>query len=265
VIDLHCHVLPGIDDGPKDIEGSLALARAAHAAGIRRIVATPHVSPRYPNEPAAIARLVEELNAHLAAEGIEVEVLPGAEIALVRAVELDASQLSRLTLGGGPWLLVEPPFSPAASGIDAMMLEVARSGHPIVIAHPERCPAFHRDRSVLESLVRSGMITSITAGSLLGHFGGAVRAFALELLREGLVHDIASDAHDHIDRPPGTMGELDGAGLHSLTAALTEAIPAAVLAGGEIPPAPRLDPAGEPRRTRSWPWRRGSSMDNPRG
>ena len=265
MIDLHCHVLPGIDDGPKDIEGSLALARAAHAAGIRRIVATPHVSPRYPNEPTAIARLVEELTGHLAAEGIEIEVLPGAEIALVRAVELDGPQLARLTLGGGTWLLVEPPFSPSASGIDTMMLEVARHGHPIVIAHPERCPAFHRDRSVLESLVRSGMITSITAGSLLGHFGTRVRSFAFELLREGLVHDIASDAHDPVERPPGTMGELEGAGLRSLTAALTEEIPAAVLSGREIPPAPRLAPAQEPRRARSWPWRRGSSMDDPRG
>jgi protein-tyrosine phosphatase len=257
VIDLHCHVLSGIDDGPKDIEGSLALASAAHAAGIRTIVATPHVSPRYPNEPRTIARLVEELELRLAAEGIDIEILPGAEVALVRAVELDASQLARLTLGGGPWLLVEPPFSPSASGIDAMMLEVARSGHPIVIAHPERCPAFQRDRSVLESLVRSGMITSITAGSLLGHFGTRVRSFARELLREGLVHDIASDAHDDIDRPPGTMAELDSAGLGSLTAVLTEEVPAAVLAGGEIPRVAPLELPEEPRRGRPWPWRRG--------
>jgi protein-tyrosine phosphatase len=256
VIDLHCHVLPGIDDGPKGIEGSLALARAASAAGIRTIVATPHVSPRYPNEPATIARLAAELGERLAVEGIDLEIRPGAEIALVWAVELDAAQLARLTLGGGPWLLVEPPFSPSASGIDAMMLEVARSGHPIVIAHPERCPAFQRDRSVLESLVRSGMITSITAGSLLGHFGAAVRAFALELLREGLIHDIASDAHDHIDRPPGTMAELDSAGLQSVVPSLTSRIPAAVIAGGEIPPAPRLE-LPEPRRARSWPWKRG--------
>lgn len=257
MIDLHCHVLPGIDDGPKDIRGSLALASAAHGAGIRTVVATPHVNHRYPNEPAIIGRLVEGLREHLAAEEIEIEVLPGAEIALVRAVELDRAQLARLTLGGGPWLLIEPPFSPSAVGINTMMLEVARHGHPIVIAHPERCPAFQRDRTVLESLVRSGMITSITAGSLLGHFGTAVRSFAQELLRDGLVHDIASDAHDHIDRPPGTMGELDSAGLQSLTFALTEEIPAAVLAGGEIPSAPRLAPAAALRRARSWPWKRG--------
>jgi protein-tyrosine phosphatase len=168
VIDLHCHVLPGIDDGPDTIDGSLSLARAASAAGTRTLVATPHVSARYPNDAATITRLVDELNQRLRAEGIAIDVRAGAEIALTSAAELGPEQLADLTLGGGPWLLIEPPFTPVAHGIDLIVLDLVRQGHRVVLAHPERCPAFHRDRAVLESLVRAGVLTSVTAGSLVG-------------------------------------------------------------------------------------------------
>ncbi|MGP0100348.1 MAG: tyrosine-protein phosphatase [Solirubrobacteraceae bacterium] len=256
VIDLHCHVLPGIDDGPASIDGSLALARAAAGAGTRTLIATPHVSARYPNDAATIARLVEQLNARLAAEAIAVDVRAGAEIALTSALEMEPERLAELALGGGSWLLVEPPYTPAATGVDALVLDIARRGHRVVLAHPERCPAFHRDRAVLESLVRAGVLTSITAGSLVGRFGAQVRRFALALVRDGLVHNVASDAHDHRDRPPGIAAELAQAGLQPLAAWLTCGVPAAILAGGEIPPPPpgaleRLRPR------RAWPWSRG--------
>lgn len=253
MIDLHCHVLPGIDDGPETIEGSLSLARAASAAGTRTLVATPHVSQRYPNDAATIARLVEELNERLAAERIAIEVRSGAEIALTRAVDMAPERLADLGLGGGSWLLIEPPFTPAASGIDSILLDIVRRGHRVVLAHPERCPAFHRDRAVLESLVRAGILTSITAGSLVGRFGAQVRRFALGLVRDGLVHDVASDAHDHSHRAPGMAAELRRAGLQPLAAWLTSEVPAAILAGGEIPPPPGALEALKTRRTL---WRR---------
>jgi len=98
VIDLHCHVLPGIDDGPETIEGSLALARAASAGGTRTLVATPHVNLRYPNDAATIARLVGELNERLAAERIAIEVRPGAEIALTSAINMAPARLAELGL-----------------------------------------------------------------------------------------------------------------------------------------------------------------------
>src|SRR5271155_1371867 len=100
MIDLHSHVLPGIDDGPDTIEGSLALARAAVAAGTRTLVATPHVSWHYPNDADTIALGVRELKARLAEEEIALELLPGAEIAVTRLPELDEEQRSRLRLGG---------------------------------------------------------------------------------------------------------------------------------------------------------------------
>ncbi len=256
MIDLHSHVLPGIDDGPDSIDGSLELARAAAAGGTRTLLATPHVSWRYPNDGATIARLVDELNERLRAERIALEVRAGAEIAMTRLADIDADELSRLGLGGGQWLLVEPPFTPVLTGLDSILLDLQRRGHRILLAHPERCHAFHRDRELLESLVRSGVLTSVTAGSLVGQFGGDVRRFALGLARDGLIHNVASDAHDHVQRPPSIAAELEQAGLAPLAGWLTREVPAAILSGGEIPPRPPVDlPASEKPPRRTW-WRR---------
>jgi len=258
VIDLHCHVLPGIDDGPKTIEESLAVARAAAAAGTRTIVATSHVSWEYPNRADTIARLVAELNGRLSAAGDALEIRSGAEIAMTRLPDTPPDELSRLTLGGGRWLLVEPPFTVVATGLDVLIADLRVRGYQVVLAHPERCPAFHRDRLMLEALVRSGVLTSVTAGSFDGRFGSAVRRFSLELVRDGLVHNVASDAHDDSRRPPTIAAELERAGLGSLTAWLTQEVPGAILGGREIPPRPEIQfPAlPGPRRARWLPGRR---------
>src|SRR4029077_5904087 len=226
VIDLQCHVLAGIDDGPETTEGSVALARAAGEQGTRTIVATPHVSWRYDNDPATIARLVAETNTAIAAAGLTLNVIAGAEIAMTRGADLDGQQLSALALGGGPWLLVEPPFATDASGLEMLVFELMQEGHSIVLAHPERCPAFHRDPQMLESLVHSGVLTSITAGSLVGRFGGSVRRFALGLLDAEPVPNVASDAHDPEQRGPGMRRELEQAGLAALAEWLTDEVPA---------------------------------------
>jgi protein-tyrosine phosphatase len=252
VIDLHSHVLPGIDDGPRTIEGSLELARAAVAAGTRTLVATPHVSWHYPNDADTIARAVTELRERLAAEEIALELLPGAEIAVTRLPELDSAERSRLRLGGGPWLLVEPPFTPVATGLERILLDLQDSGSRVLLAHPERSPAIQRDPRMLASLVRAGVLTSLTAGSLVGHFGEKVRRFALQLVHEELVHNVAADSHDAVHRPPSIAAELERAGLEPLAEWLTVSVPAAILAGTEIPPRPAL--ARPPAR--SWLRRR---------
>jgi protein-tyrosine phosphatase len=257
VIDLHSHVLPGIDDGPETIEGSLELARAAAALGTRVLVATPHVSWTYPtNNADTIAPLVAELNARLAAEQVALEVRGGAELAMTRLLDIPAEELARLSLGGGPWLLVEPPFTPTVTGLDVLVFDLQRQGHRIVLAHPERCPAFHRNPGMLRELVSKGILTSITAGSLVGRFGTEVRRVALSLAREGLIHNVASDAHNTVRRPPGVAAELRDAGLEPLTDWLTEQVPAAILSGAEIPPRPEVAlPGIEPPERRTW-WRR---------
>lgn len=252
MIDLHCHVLPGIDDGPSTIADSLALARAAAEAGTRTLVATPHVSWEYPNRADTIARLVDELERMLGSQSTALVIRSGAEVAMTRVVDIAPHELSRLTLGGGQWLLLEPPFTPVASGLDRVVADLQQRGHGVVLAHPERCPALHRDRPMLERLVESGVVTSVTAGSLGGKFGSVVRRFSLELVRDGLVHNVASDAHDALQRPPSIAAELERAGLGELTDWLTQAVPGAILDGGAIPPRPDIDissavPARRPR------------------
>lgn len=238
MIDLHSHVLSGIDDGPETIEGSLMLARAAAAAGTRTLLATPHVSWRYRNDSATIARLVGELNERLRAESLELEVRAGAEVSVSRVADIDPEELGRLTLGGGRWLLVEPPFTDVATGIDAALFELRRRGHGVLLAHPERCPALRRDRRMLEQLVAAGVLTSVTAGSLSGRFGRDARSFALGLARDGLLHNVSSDAHDHERRTPEITMHLEAAGLGGLRHWLTFEVPRAILEGGEIPPPP---------------------------
>jgi protein-tyrosine phosphatase len=260
VIDLHCHVLAGIDDGPTTIEGSVALARAALAAGTRTIVATPHVSWKYRNDANTIVRLVAEANVAFAAAGLPVEVVAGAEIAITRVPDLAPEELSVLALGEGPWLLIECPFSSVAVGLDTMLLDLQDEGHRIVLAHPERCPAFHRDPRMLEALVDAGVLTSITAGALVGRFGGTVQRFALGLVEGELVHNVASDAHSADQRRPGMAAELDQAGFSPLADWLTSAVPAAILAGRDtIPSRPAVVLANSEPSRRPW-WRRRSLL-----
>lgn len=258
VIDLHCHLLPGIDDGARTIEESVALARAAAGEGVSTIVATPHVSARYPNESATIVRLVDELNERLAAEGVAVEIRTGAEISEAKVDEIEPEQLRGLRLGDGEWLLLEPPFRPLVAALPTLVGELQRQGYGVVLAHPERCPAFHRDPAMLESLVRSGVLTSVTASSLVGRFGGDVRSFALDLADAEMLHNVASDAHDLDRRPPGIGAQLERAGLGDLAGWLTQDVPGAMLAGEPIPRRPARTAVGERGGWRAL-WRRRQS------
>lgn len=255
MIDLHCHVLPGIDDGPATIEDAIALARDAASGGTRVLVATPHVNRRFANDAGSIATAVAELNARLADEEIGVEVRAGAEIAISRAVELAPEELERLRLGDGPWLLLEPPFTPQVSGLDILLGDMLEQGHRIVLAHPERCPAFQRDPHMLRALAGQGVLTSITAGSLVGRFGGDVQRFAFSLVAEGIVHNVASDAHDRQARPPSIAAELAQSGLGAFADWWTQEVPAAILGGGKIPRRP-LAPLPELPPQRRWRWPR---------
>lgn len=229
------------------------LARAAGAAGIETIVATPHVNSEYPNGGEAIADLVEDVGTRLTAEGIAIDLCAGAEIAMTSASELTPAELSRLTLGGGPWLLIESPFTSLATGFDMLLLQLLGQGHRIVLAHPERSPLFHRDPRILGGLARNGVLMSITAGSLAGRFGGTVQRFALRLASEDLVHNVTSDAHDHRRRPPGMRQEIESCELRPLADWLTQSVPEAVLAGDEIPRRPAV--ATAPKKRGRW-WRR---------
>lgn len=253
MIDLHCHVLPGVDDGPDGIEESIGLARAAQADGTDTLVATSHVSWRYRNDAATIAMLVGELNVRLAREpdaGPSPRILPGAEIAASIVMDLDSEELGRLGLGGGRWLLLEPPLTSAATGLDMIVDDLQRRGYGVLLAHPERCPAFHRDSRLLEALIEGGALTSITASSFTGRFGGTVRKFAHAMLAAGAVHSVASDFHDLKGRPPGMSSALNASGLAPLSEWLTEDVPRALLEDRALPPRPpvAVPVSPDPRR-----------------
>jgi len=252
VIDLHTHVLPGIDDGPPDLDGSRALAAAAVAAGTTTLLATPHVTWDLPENTAA--RIAAGVGA-LRDAGIDIDVRTGGEIAITKAVELDDDELRALRLGGGEWLLCECPLSSAAIGFDTLLFQLQTRGHRIVLAHPERSPAVQREPAVLERLIGAGMLSSITAGSLTGQFGRTVQAFTFELLEQGLVHNVASDAHDAVRRPPGMRDHILAAaeellGLEDHLEWLTVDVPRAVVDGGPIPPRPGPPPQRRKRGLR---------------
>jgi protein-tyrosine phosphatase len=244
VIDLHSHILPGVDDGPATLEGSLALARVAVAAGTRTILATPHINHDRSIDAALVAQRLEVLRPALAAAEIPLEVLPGGEIAIWRLGDLDDAALRTLALGGGAggnYLLVESPFSPAIGAFEPPVLDLLGRGHRVLLAHPERCPAFQHDPERLQRLVDAGALVQITAGSMTGGFGPTVRRLTAALLRDGLVHVVASDAHDAVKRPPGlSAGFAAIPGLGELKPWLTEQVPRAILDGAPLPERPAL-------------------------
>ncbi|HWF50820.1 MAG TPA: CpsB/CapC family capsule biosynthesis tyrosine phosphatase [Solirubrobacteraceae bacterium] len=243
MIDLHFHLLPGIDDGPTDLAESVALARAAAELETATIVATSHVSHHYRNDAATIAAGVERVATSLREERIPVDVRAGAEVALTRALELSDDELHALRLGDGPWLLLECPLTPRAAGVEEALGHLAERGHRLLLAHPERCPSLHRDPALLPRLIADGMRTSLTAGAFAGQFGRDVRDLSRRLFDQGLVHSVASDAHDTVRRPPGMIAELASAEIpEEWIRYLTDESPAALLAGSELPVPPPLTP-----------------------
>jgi aspartate-semialdehyde dehydrogenase len=234
MIDLHCHLLPALDDGPRDLAGAVALARAQVAAGVRTVAVTPHAVDRFPNEGARVAAGVEQLRAALREDGVPLELRSGAEVDLLHALEQPDEALAQLTLGGGPWLLLEAPTTTVAA-LEAGAARLQQRGFRLLLAHPERAPSLQREPAMLERLVRRGVRTQLTAGGLNGQFGKTVQRFALRLIDDGLIHTFASDAHDVARRLPGLREPLEKAGLGEHVELLCEQHPAAILAGGELP------------------------------
>jgi protein-tyrosine phosphatase len=250
VIDLHCHILPGVDDGPRSLEEAIALCRVAERDGTSTLVATPHVNGDYHGVTAAV--IVEQaaaVNRALRAAAVDVSVRTGAEVALSRAGELSDLELDLLALGGGPYVLLELPWTSAASGALSALSAFAARGYGIVLAHPERSPMLQRDEGLVAELVQSGALCCLDVGSLTERSDRRTRSMAWNLLADGLVHAIASDCHDADRRPPRLASVLKRAGLSAEEIAyFTRQGPEAILAGEEVAPPPPM----EDRRRRQW-------------
>jgi protein-tyrosine phosphatase len=238
VIDLHCHLLPAIDDGPTTVEDAVELARAQLAGRVKTVAATPHVTPGIPNTAQRIGVEVARLRAALADAGVGLDVVAGAEVDLAYAAALPDEELAALTLNGAGWLLLEAPLRPV-DGVAEAVRAVARRGHRILLAHPERSPAFQRRPKELAALVHDGVRVQLTATALTGSFGSTVTRFALALVKSDLCHVVASDAHDARRRPPGLVAEIAAAGLEAGAPRWTEENPAAILRGEDVPAKPR--------------------------
>lgn len=238
ITDLHSHILPGVDDGPTTSAGSLALADAFTTAGVQRLVATPHVSQRWGVRITALEEQFALLRHQLTDEGIPLELVFGAEVQLSTAIDLDDGSLDRLRLGGGEWLLIEPPDSGPPASVHGMLFEIQSRGYRVLLAHPERSRFFQEDPNLLASLVAGGLRTQVTADALTGGFGRSAERYAKDLLRRDLVHTVASDAHHATSRPPGMSDQLSRAGYGWQIEWLCEQMPEMFLEGGEEPPRP---------------------------
>ena len=191
------------------MEDALALLRGAYDADTRTVVATPHVIKRYPTTPEQIHEGIEALRA----AGPPVELIAGAEVAHEMALELPDEVLRQLTLGDSSCVLLESPLSPSVGPVFERAFEsLQERGYRVLLAHPERAPAFIDRPMRLRALIEQGALCSLTAGAFSGRFGQGPRWFALELMRDGLVHSVDSDAHNLLGRPPGLReGLLDAA------------------------------------------------------
>jgi protein-tyrosine phosphatase len=251
VIDLHTHILPGLDDGARTLEESVAMARAAVADGTRVVAATPHVRDDYPTEVTEMEEGVADLREALTAEGVELAVLTGGEIALDHVALLDTDELVRFGLAGNRnYLLVEFPYYGWPLDLETRAFELRGKGFVVVLAHPERSAEVQSAPARLRPLVEQGALVQLTAASVDGRLGRTSRKAAFRLLELGLAHLVASDAHTPGVRAVGLASAAEAVGDAALARWLTEAVPAAIVAGNQIPDRP---PA---RRSRSLAARR---------
>lgn len=204
MIDLHCHMLPGIDDGPTDLATSLEMARVAVADGITLTACTPHIYPGlFDNEAKGIATSVARFREQLTEAGIPLEVTTGADIQVVPEL-LEGLRSGRFpTLHGSRYFLFEPPHHTVPPRFLDSIFDVLSAGYVPVITHPERLTWLDDVyyKWFLEA-ARQGAWIQVTAGAVTGRFRDQPRYWAERFLDDGVVHLLATDAHHHTRRPP---------------------------------------------------------------
>lgn len=253
LVDIHAHILPGIDDGPDTIEESLDMARAAVASGIAVLAATPHLRSDFPNvHVQEIAARCETVQRALDQDGIPLRVFSGAEASLLWALEAGEEELRLASYGGrGTDLLIETPFD--VSVPDRTLFALRDRGFRIILAHPERSVLFQRNPGPLARLSEAGVLLQVNAGALL-HRRTPPGRLAEHLVREGLAHVIASDGHRGDAWRPVTALARGLEAVERLigperAAWMASAAPGAIVNGDPLPPAP---PVGEPPSRRAW-------------
>lgn len=239
MIDIHSHVLPGIDDGTKEIDEALALCRLASERGTEVMVATPHHKPgSYSNPRDHILQRVEDIQKRIDAAGIALKIAPGCEIFADSGLPEKIAQGAVMTYGDArKHILLEFSFQQYPVNVDDMIFRLRLASITPVIAHPERIRYFQEDVDRLEALVRRGALAQITASSLTGAFGSRVREISEEMIGRRCIHFLASDCHNLSGRSPGlarALGRLrELVGSEEATRMVLDN-PAALLEGREV-------------------------------
>lgn len=203
MIDLHCHLLPGIDDGPPDLETALEMARIAVADGIEITACTPHIYPgMYDNNGPDILRRVADLQTLLDQADIPLKLVAGcdAHVTPTMVAELNSGHIP--TLAGSRYFLFEPPHHVAPPRLEETVLATMAAGYMPILTHPERLTWIESHYDIMTRLVARGAWMQITAGALIGRFGKRPQYWAERMLDEGLVHILATDAHNLRNRKP---------------------------------------------------------------
>lgn len=239
MIDLHCHILPGLDDGAQNLEESIAMSLVAFRDGIRTIVATPHtMNGVFVNERETILTEVEKFQNILVKKNIDILIIPGADVHVNYNILALLGQGKAITVNNqGHYLLLEFPHQLVPPKICDQVFELKLNGITPIFTHPERNTAIQEDLNIILALVEQGALTQITSMSLTGEFGQRAYKCAVEMLKHNLAHIIASDAHSARIRSPllsqGVHKAAEIVGLEYATAMVTT-IPQAIINGESI-------------------------------
>ncbi len=210
MIDLHCHIMPGVDDGAPDLEASCEMGRLAAQSGVERIVATPHCNlPELPQDRELLMRKFDALDKVFQYYKIPVRIAPGSELLVRENLPQILRQGEYISLNGSRYLLVEFFFDDRPERMDFALEEIEDAGLVPVIAHPERYEAVQRDPFLAAHWFKSRYILQVNKGSILGRLGRGAHQTSLWLLNHGLAHVVASDAHSPRVRTTD-MTELTG-------------------------------------------------------
>jgi len=260
MIDLHCHLLPGIDDGAKDLQQALNMARIAVADGIAVAVMTPHhLNGVYDNPAATVREQVATFSAELQRAGTELEILPGAECHLVPEISQELADGKAMTVADrGKAVMVELPVHTIPMGATSILEEIQILGLTPIIVHPERNAELRQKPERLREWVAMGCLAQVTAQACTGRFGESVRRAAHHMVTRGLIHFVASDAHrDHRRVPQLRPGRavIEQWTSPEVGQLLTEEFPRALVAG-RLPATEKLMDALDASRQAPSIWER---------
>ena len=255
MIDLHSHILPGLDDGAPDMQAAIDMARMAFHDGVRCVVATPHnVDGCRTGTREEVDAAAAELQEALEARGIQLRIVPGVEARIGPDMAQQLDSRRAFPIGQTRYLLLELPLVGYPAYTEQAIFELQLRGLIPILAHPERNAALQEKPELLPMLVERGCLGQLTAASLVGAFGSEVQRESEALLRHNLVHIVASDAHTVSLRSPVLSGAVEVAARivgKERARAMVTTIPQAILEDGEVQVEP---PLGRRVRGRRWPW-----------